>query len=224
MQRIMILSALTLLIPFALVSCATTVIRAGGEIQRSAPCIAPDKERQEDCFEQPENAPLGKARVYVFRPDFSALGAKDAPMLIVDDAIEVTIKRLNYAPLDLDLGKHPFVVIPAKADAQNWNLSGVLDLTASGRYYLAIWNSDTGFERESQPGDTGTREGLKQGIASMAIAVAATVATGLVVYPIYTPSSPRWKVTRSESRFEVIEEKDALEFIRQCTITEPRRH
>ena len=125
--------------------------------------------------------------------------------------------------VDLDLGKHQFVLTAATSDSEIWNLAGTFDLTAPGRYYLAIWNSDTAYANVTASTTLGKT--LKQGAAAAAIGAATAVTTGgIIIYPISRQAPRTTSATRSEARFEVIEEKDALELIRQCSLSAPTDH
>jgi hypothetical protein len=137
--------------------------------------------------------------------------------LIIDNALEMTLSRWSYAPFDLALGKHRFKLTAGMGDSRIWNLEGEFDVKAVGRYYLAIWNA-----AGTKNGTKSSRSTSTRGLGTtIGIGLATTVMTGgaFTVLAFPAPGSN----LREYSKYELIGEQLALESIRQCKLSTPKK-
>ena len=189
--------------------CATTPTST---VVRHCPDYGPSNTRQ--CFVQPESAPPGKARLYVFRPDFSEQRQQDRPLLTIDDSFGISLPLRSYSFVDLPMGHHTYRLTPGPADAAIWDLQGAFEISADGPFYLAVWNTDIAGEQSSDYAAYG-----KDLAVSTAIGVlTAALSGGFAFFPTPTMHSKSTGMT-TEARMELIAADQALQFLRECELS-----
>ena len=177
-------------------------------------CPDPDPSNTRKCFVQPESAPPGKARLYVFRPDFSEQRQQDRPLLTIDDAFEISLPLRSYSFVDLPMGHHTYRLTPGPADAPIWDMQGAFEISADGPFYLAAWNTDISTEQSPDYASYGK----DLAVATTIGVLTATLTGGFAFFPAPTMHS---KATEgaTEARMELIAEDQALQFLRECELS-----
>lgn len=182
-----------------------------------ARCPAVDGSNNVLCFVEPEKAPAGQARLYIFRPDFSELNQQDRPLLTIDGSVEIRLPLRSYSYVDLGMGHHTYRLTPGAGDSTIWNLDGAFDISADGPFYLAVWNADVSTAKSPDYVEYG-----KDVAVATAIGVATAALTGgFAFFPVPTLHTAVDKT--SEARMELITEDQALNFLRQCEVSPATR-
>jgi hypothetical protein len=161
------------------------------------------------------------ARLYVFRPILSGRQAADNPVLIVDDSYEIALGLSSYTPFDLPLGTHRFKLIPGQSDSDIWKLEGQFEVETVGRYYLAIWDARIA-ESTGDPSPRASDPSSDAVLGVVGVAAAAVLLTrGFLIVP--APAGRGATRFTKSARYELVNEQEALESLRECKLALPRK-
>jgi hypothetical protein len=85
--------------------------------------------------------PAGLAKLYVFRPTFSAELSSQQPALLIDGQSASSLVSGQYSSHVLSPGPHQISLVPQRFEASLWKSETVVLLEADKLYFLAIWNN-----------------------------------------------------------------------------------
>ncbi|HET7613303.1 MAG TPA: hypothetical protein VFK26_05210, partial [Gemmatimonadaceae bacterium] len=101
-------------------------------------------------FHGVEAAPVGSARVYIFRPGFSSVSTEDSPRLLIDGKEVARLSVESYTNVIVKPGSYSLTLEPNSGESPIWSGSWQIRAEADQVYFLAVWN-DIAYSHSSFP-------------------------------------------------------------------------
>lgn len=87
-----------------------------------------------------ETPPVGYARLYIFRPDFSDVSRDENPTVTIDGIEVLQLAHKTYTSILLRPGAYEIATAPGAGEAGFWNGKLRISVELDRKHYLAIWN------------------------------------------------------------------------------------
>jgi hypothetical protein len=111
-----------------------------------AACAAPPKPQQVlgQKFSEIERPPIGKARLYIFRPGFNGQLADEPPLILVNDHQVTRLWRDGFTSVVIAPTTLRVAVRPAAGESDRWNANAEFVAEANKTYFAAAWMDEAG--------------------------------------------------------------------------------